>query len=164
VIDGVTITFLAPDSAWTASLTDPNLASVVALVRVGDVRILLMGDAERAEEEWLLSQDRAALRADILKVAHHGSRTSSIEPFLDAVSPRLALVSVGVGNTYHLPTPSVMRALGAHGAQVLRTDYLGTIVARTDGQRIFLEAAGDRWELPQRSPSSPSSSGASRDP
>ena len=47
-IDGVSITFLAPDSAWTASLTDPNLASVVALVRVGDVRMLFMGDAERA--------------------------------------------------------------------------------------------------------------------
>ena len=47
-IDGVSITFLAPDSAWTASLTDPNLASVVTLVRVGDVRMLIMGDAERA--------------------------------------------------------------------------------------------------------------------
>ena len=55
------ITFLAPDSAWTASLTDPNLASVVALVRVGDVRMLFMGDAERPEEEWLLAHDRAAL-------------------------------------------------------------------------------------------------------
>ena len=147
VIDGVTITFLAPDSSWTASLTDPNLASVVALVRFGDVRMLFMGDAERPEEEWLLAHDSAALRADILKVGHHGSKTSSSAAFIDAVNPRVALVSVGVGNTYHLPTPAVMKALSAHGAQVLRTDHLGTIVARTDGHRIFVDAAGDTWEL-----------------
>lgn len=153
-IDGVTITFLAPDSAWTASLTDPNLASVIARVRVGDVRILLVGDAERPEEEWLLARDSAALRADILKVGHHGSGTSSTERFLSAVRPRLALVSVGAGNSYHLPTPSVMRALAAHGAEVLRTDHLGAIVVRTDGRRIFIDAAGDTWELLRESPAS----------
>jgi competence protein ComEC len=147
-IDGVSITFLAPDSAWTASLTDPNLASVVTLVQVGDVRMLIMGDAEEPEERWLLEHSAAMLRADILKVAHHGSKTSSSAAFLDAVQPRLALVSVGAGNSYHLPTPSVMRALSAHGAHVVRTDLLGTIVARTDGHRVFVDAAGDSWELP----------------
>lgn len=154
-IDGVTITWLAPDSAWTSSLTDPNLASIVALVRVGDVRMLFVGDAERAEEEWLLARDAAALRADILKVGHHGSGTSSTERFLSAVRPRLALVSVGAGNSYHLPTPSVMRALAAHGAQVLRTDHLGGIIVRTDGRRIFVEAAGETWELSRDSSGSP---------
>jgi DNA internalization-related competence protein ComEC/Rec2 len=150
-IDGVSIRFLAPDSAWTASLVDPNLASVVTLVRMGDVRILFMGDAERPEEEWLLDHAGAELHADILKVGHHGSRTSSSPAFLDAVRPRVALVSVGAGNSYHLPTPSVMRELAAHGAEVLRTDRLGTIIARTDGRRIFIEAAGDTWELPRHS-------------
>jgi competence protein ComEC len=87
------------------------------------------------------------LRADILKVGHHGSRTSSSEQFLDAVRPRLALVSVGAGNVYHLPTPMIMDRLAARGAQVLRTDRLGTIVARTDGRRIRVAAAGDEWEL-----------------
>jgi len=154
-IDGVSLTFLAPDSAWTASLDDPNLASVVVLVRVGDVRILLMGDAERPEENWLLAHEAGWLHADILKVGHHGSSTSSSEPFLDAVGPRLALVSVGTGNTYHLPTPAIMRALAAHGAQVLRTDRLGTIVARTDGHRIFIDAGGDTWELPPAPPRDP---------
>ncbi|HEY9229548.1 MAG TPA: DNA internalization-related competence protein ComEC/Rec2 [Gemmatimonadaceae bacterium] len=151
VIDGVTITFLAPDSAWTASLTDPNLASVIARVTYGDVRMLLVGDAERAEEEWLLARDRDALRADILKVGHHGSSTSSTEEFLDAVRPSLALVSVGAGNTYHLPKVEVLQRIARYGAQVLRTDHLGTIVARTDGARLFIEAAGDRWELPRES-------------
>ena len=151
-IDGVTITLLAPDSAWTSSLADPNLASVVALVRVGSVRMLLVGDAERAEEEWLLPRDSLALRADILKVGHHGSGTSSSQRFLDAVRPRLALVSVGAGNSYHLPTPAVMRRLAADGAEVLRTDRVGTIVVRTDGHRIFVEAAGDTWELSEGLP------------
>ena len=147
-IDNVSISFLAPDSAWTASLTDPNLASVVALVRYGDIRMLMMGDAEQPEENWLLQHEGPLLRADVLKVGHHGSKTSSSDAFLDAVQPRLALVSVGVGNMYHLPTPDIMRALAAHGAQVLRTDRLGTIVARTDGRRLFVDAAGDSWELP----------------
>jgi competence protein ComEC len=151
VIDGVTITFLAPDSTWTAGLTDPNLASVIARITFGNVRMLLVGDAERAEEDWLLARDPEALRADILKVGHHGSSTSSTEAFLDAVRPSVALVSVGEGNVYDLPKPEVMQRLAAFGAQVLRTDRLGTIVARPDGERIYLEAAGDRWELARRS-------------
>jgi competence protein ComEC len=150
-VDGISLTFLAPDSAWTASLDDPNLASVVTLVRVGDIRILLMGDAERPEEDWLLAHERSLLRADILKVGHHGSKTSSSPEFLDAVQPRLALVSVGAGNTYPLPTPAIMRALARRGAQVLRTDHLGTIVARTDGHRILIAADGDTWALPPSS-------------
>jgi competence protein ComEC len=146
-IDGVSLQILAPDSAWTASLDDPNLASVVVLARYGDVRMLFMGDAERPEEEWLLSHARDDLAADILKVGHHGSKTSSSDDFLAAVRPRLALVSVGAGNSYHLPTPAIMARLEAIGAQVLRTDRVGTIVARTDGRRILVSADGDEWEL-----------------
>jgi competence protein ComEC len=147
-IDGVTLTFLAPDSTWTASLTDPNLASVVTLIRAGDVRMLMMGDAEAPEEKWLLDHAAASLHADILKVGHHGSGTSSTEDFLDAVAPRLSLVSVGAGNSYHLPTPLVMRRLAAHGSQVVRTDQLGTVVVRTDGHRIFVDAGNESWQLP----------------
>jgi competence protein ComEC len=150
-IDGVSLELLAPDSVWTASLVDPNLASVVVLVRYGDIRMLFMGDAEEPEERWLLAHERDELHADVLKVGHHGSKTSSSEPFLNAVNPRLALVSVGAGNSYHLPTPAIMERLAQHGAQVLRTDRLGTIVARTNGHRVTIEAAGDTWDLPPRS-------------
>jgi len=149
-IDGVTLEFLAPDSVWTSALVDPNLASVITLVRYGDVRMLLMGDAERPEEDWLLAHEVSELHADILKVGHHGSKTSSSDAFLAAVRPRLALVSVGAGNKYGLPTPQIMDRLAAGGAQVLRTDRLGTIVARTDGHRVFVEAGGDQWELRPR--------------
>jgi competence protein ComEC len=92
-IDGVSIRFLAPDSAWTASLTDANEASAVALVQYGRVRFLMTGDAEAGEEMWMLSHNADALRADVLKVGHHGSSTSSTADFLAAVHPKVALIS-----------------------------------------------------------------------
>jgi competence protein ComEC len=152
-VDGMVIEFLAPDSAWTVSLSDPNAASTVVRVRYGAVRMLLTGDAEAAEEAWLLARDPGAVRAEVLKVGHHGSRTSSTPEFVDAVAPRLALVSVGVGNMYGHPSPEVMERLTAVGATVLRTDQLGPIVIRTDGARIAVEAAGHGWEVRQPLPS-----------
>jgi competence protein ComEC len=158
VVDGVSVRVLAPDSAWTASLDDPNLASVVVSVRVGEVRFLLVGDAEAAEERWLLARARAdrtvadALRADVLKVGHHGSSTSTTPEFLGAVSPSLALVSVGAGNVYGHPSATVLHRLRQAGAEVLRTDQRGTLVVRTDGRRILVEAGGERWRLGDRAP------------
>jgi competence protein ComEC len=146
-IDGVALTFLAPDSAWTVGLKDPNLASTVAIARFGLVRFLLVGDAERAEEDWLLDQHRDELRADVLKVGHHGSSTSSSDAFLAAVHPDVAIISVGAGNKYGHPSIDVLRALSRFGAQVLRTDEAGTVIVRTDGAHIEIEAGGDRWQV-----------------
>lgn len=139
IVDEATIRFLAPDSAFEASLPDPNNASTVAQVQVGNVRFLLMGDAERAEENWLLEHQPELLSADVLKVGHHGSSTSSTAAFLDAVKPRIALVSVGVRNSYGHPSPAVMADLVRRGAQVLRTDRLGTVVVATDGRSIVVK-------------------------
>ena len=144
-LDGVHIRFLAPDSAWAASLTDPNEASAVALVQYGQVRFLMTGDAEAGEEAWMLAHDVTALRADVLKVGHHGSSTSSTAAFLDAVQPKLALISVGAENTYGHPSPAVVRELVTRGVQVLRTDHVGTVVVRTDGRSLDVEAGGERW-------------------
>ncbi len=146
-IDGVSVSFLAPDSAWTVGLKDPNLASTIAVVRYGMVRFLLVGDAERAEEDWLLAQHRDELRAQVLKVGHHGSSTSSSDAFLDAVHPDVAVISVGAGNMYGHPSNDVLRALSRVGAEVLRTDEAGTVIVRTDGVHIEIEAKGDKWEL-----------------
>lgn len=146
-VDGVRLTVLAPDSAWLSGLRDPNEGSVVVLVRYGAVRFLLMGDAERGEEEWLLAHAASRLHADVLKVGHHGSITSSTEPFLGAVAPRVALVSVGAGNRYGHPSPAVMHALARHGTLVLRTDRAGSVVVRTDGNTLEIEEDGDRWKL-----------------
>jgi competence protein ComEC len=150
VVDEVVLTALAPDSTWAATLADANLASSVLVARIGAVRVLLTGDAEGPEEDWLLAHDPDALEADVLKVAHHGSRTSTTPAFLAADRPRLALVSVGAHNTYGHPDAGVLQRLHAAGAQLLRTDRAGTIVVRTDGRRITVEARGERWTIPER--------------
>jgi competence protein ComEC len=115
------------------------------------VRFLLVGDAERGEEDWLLARHPGDLRADVLKVGHHGSSTSSSDAFLAAVSPRLAVISVGALNKYGHPSGDVIRALHRVGAEVLRTDEAGTIVIRTDGVQIEVEAKGEKWELARES-------------
>ena len=145
-LDGVRLRVLAPDSAWTAEQTGPNDASTILRVEYGDVSMLLVGDAERAQEAHLLDVLPVdALRADVLKVGHHGSRTSSTAPFLDAVAPTLALVSVGRSNRYGHPSPGVLAALAARGATVLRTDVAGTVVLRTDGRSLHVVTATRTW-------------------
>ncbi|CAN5282769.1 hypothetical protein BH23GEM2_BH23GEM2_02810 [soil metagenome] len=147
VADGVRITFLAPDSAWAATLDDPNEASAVALVRYGGTRVLLTGDAERGEEEWLLRHARDLLDVDVLKVAHHGSRTSSGAGFLDATTARLALISVGAENAYRHPNEEVLERLHQRRIRVLRTDHHGAIVVRTNGADIHVRHGGGDWLL-----------------
>jgi competence protein ComEC len=85
-------------------------------------------------------------------VGHHGSSTSSSDAFLAAVSPRLAVISVGALNKYGHPSSDVIQALHRVGAEVLRTDEAGTIVIRTDGVHIEVEAKGEKWELARESP------------
>jgi competence protein ComEC len=155
VVDGVTLEFLAPDSSWTVVLDDPNEASTIVRMRYGDVSVLLTGDAEEREEHWLLEHAWERLASDVLKVGHHGSATSTSLDFLSAVGPRLALVSVGAGNTYRHPSADVMRRLTDHGATVLRTDQLGTVILRIDGKRIEVEAGGHRWTAAQPLPEAP---------
>lgn len=146
-VDGVTLRFLAPDSAWTAALNDPNEASAIVLVQFGSSRFLFMGDAERAEERWLIDHALRDLHADVLKVGHHGSSTSSTDELLRAVHPSLAVVSVGADNLYGHPSNDVLAALARAGARTVRTDVSGTIVVRTDGKRITCEAAGETWDI-----------------
>lgn len=149
-VDGVVVRFLAPDSLWTMSLSDPNEASTIALVEYGSARFLLTGDAEQAEEGWLLDHARADLAADVLKVAHHGSSTSSGDRFLEAVNPALAVISVGADNLYGHPSADVIAGLDRVGARIMRTDESGTIVVRTDGTRITVTASGEQWDLSRR--------------
>ena len=148
--DGARIRFLAPDSAWTSSLNDPNEASTVALVEYGETRFLLMGDAEQSEEGWLLDHAYGDLRADVLKVAHHGSTTSTTDRFLSAVQPTLAIISVGADNIYGHPSADVLASLGRIGARTMRTDELGTIVIASDGKRITGKAGGETWDISRR--------------
>ena len=149
VLDGVTLTVLAPDSSWTMAQHDANETSVVLRVAYGRTRLLLTGDAERGEEDWLLRHYRRdELAADVLKLGHHGSRTSSSVALLDAVAPRLAIASVGAGNRYGHPAPETLGALLARGIPALRTDLEGTVVVRSNGEQLTVETHGDHWILP----------------
>jgi competence protein ComEC len=93
------------------------------------VRFLLTGDADAAAEHRLLELD-ADVRADVLKVPHHGSRTSSSAAFLDAVEPVLAVASIGRGNRFGHPAAEVVARYIDRGIPLLRTDRDGSIVIR----------------------------------
>ncbi len=147
-IDGVDFQVLAPDSTWTAEQHDANETSVVLRVQYREKVFLLTGDAEANEEAWIIAHTPAdQLRADVLKVGHHGSRTSSTPRFLDAVRPSLGLVSVGEGNHYGHPSPQTLGAFATRGIPILRTDREGAIVVSTDGHSITVSSRQDTWTL-----------------
>ncbi len=112
-----------------------NNQSIVLRVRYGNAGLLLTGDIERAAERTLVDAG-GGLKADVLKVAHHGAATSSSPEFLAAVKPQVAIVSAGLGNAFNHPRDEVLRRLRGVGAQVFRTDLAGDVVVRTDGHEI----------------------------
>jgi competence protein ComEC len=107
-------------------VSKPNEASLVLRIGMGDQAALLTGDIER-EGEAVLLRDQAPIRAQVLKVPHHGSRTSSTPAFVGAVRPEVALVSVGYRNRFHHPHPEVVDRYRALGVRLLRTDLNGAI-------------------------------------
>jgi competence protein ComEC len=126
-----TVQVLAPCPGPTSD-RGPNDNSFVLRIVHGDRTALLTGDAEHALEDELLARVGAAgLRAEVLKVGHHGSRTSSSDAFLAAVAPRVATVSAGLRNRFGHPHPVVLERLATHSVEVLRTDQLGTIREET---------------------------------
>ncbi len=131
-LDSVRFRVLHPDTTWAGWAADVNDDSVVLLVEYGAFRALFTGDAGVAVEQALHSRIG---RVDLLKVGHHGSRTSTGDAWLAELSPRLAVVSVGT-NTYGHPAPEVLERLGAHHADIWRTDREGTISVVTDGRQV----------------------------
>ena len=109
-----------------------NDRSVVLRITYGKRSLLLMGDAERALEAALL-RSGADLRADVLKLAHHGSRSSSTDRFLDAVRPKLAIISARRAPSRPLPSARVLHRLRERGIEYLRTDRNGTVTVRFRG-------------------------------
>jgi competence protein ComEC len=112
-----------------------NDDSVVVEVVFGDVAILLTGDVGVDVERALVPQLTPA-RIRVLKVAHHGSRTSSSRDLLEAWRPQIAVISCGRGNTFGHPAPEVLQRLDAVGASVYRTDRDGQITLETNGRQV----------------------------
>jgi competence protein ComEC len=128
---------------WPIPSTDQNLSSgnndsLVLHFRFGDRSILLTGDIEAPAEKALVETEnlRHNLRADIVKVAHHGSKSSSIEGFIAASHPSLAVISVGRTSIFGHPNPAVVERWKASGAQVWTTGNSGTITVRTNGKDL----------------------------
>lgn len=119
---------------------DSNDNSIVLKVSFGASSFLFTGDAERAEEQDLLNAG-VNLQSTVLKVGHHGSDTSTSYPFLRAVAPQYAVISVGAGNSYGHPTEAVLSRLRDAGVTTFRTDMQGEITAVSDGQTINFSTA-----------------------
>jgi competence protein ComEC len=138
--DGATLRVLAPCPSFTPH-RGANDNSIVISIEYGARRFLFTGDAEQEEESELLRKHPDDLRADYLKVGHHGSRTSTSEAFLSAVAPALATLSCGVRNRFGHPHVATVERLAAHGVEALRLDRSGSVIITTDGQSLSARAA-----------------------
>ncbi|MGC8755603.1 MAG: DNA internalization-related competence protein ComEC/Rec2 [bacterium] len=118
---------------------DLNNYAVITRLVYRQVSILFTGDIEKKAEELLVDKYNTDLKADILKVAHHGSKTSSSERFLDAVGPKIAIISVGETNPFHMPSKAVLKRLFERNVNVYRTDRQGAIRITTDGRDISIK-------------------------
>ena len=122
------------------SAEDSNDNSIVLKLSFGATTFLFTGDAERTEEQDLLNAG-VNLQSTVLKVGHHGSDTSTSYPFLRAVAPQYAVISVGAGNSYGHPTEAVLSRLRDAGVTTFRTDMQGEITAVSDGQTVNFSVA-----------------------
>lgn len=135
---GTIIDILFPDrdvSAWST-----NDGSIVARLSYGMTTIMLTGDATSKTEKIILENNPAdQIQSDILKVGHHGSRSSTSFSFAQAVTPKYALISSGKNNNYGHPHADTLKTLESAGVKILRTDQLGTIIVKSDRSML-------RWQ------------------
>ncbi|TGE31593.1 ComEC/Rec2 family competence protein [Desulfosporosinus sp. Sb-LF] len=128
---GVTAVLLAPVKD---TYDQDNNYSAVLKVSYGDTSFLFTGDAEGESERDMIASG-ANLKATVLKVGHHGSRSSSTDPFMKAVSPKYAVIEVGP-NSYGHPTSTILNRLSSSGIKTYRTDQQGTVTAVSDGKSV----------------------------
>jgi competence protein ComEC len=131
-----TVRVLAPASAYRPGDSATNDDSLVLHLSYGGHSALLEGDAEAPSETAMLSLPSSDLFSDLLKVGHHGSKTSTIPPFLARVRPRFAVISVGPYNSYHHPRWETLEKLQLEGAGTWRTDLLGISTFYIDGTGV----------------------------
>jgi len=132
---GAAMKIIFPDrdvSTWPT-----NDGSIVARLTYGKNSIMLTGDASIKTEQIILNDNpQGSLKSDILKVAHHGSRNSTSEEFLQAIDPKIALISDGKNNKYGHPHQEVLDLLAKFGIEIFRTDQVGTIIIKCDNMEV----------------------------
>lgn len=155
VADEVTLTFPGRDSTPRLHAPSANRGSAIIRVRVGEVRILLLGNPGRAELQWLLANDGDALAADVVAIDGRARDAGALPALAAAVSPRIVLVPVDARRPDAAAASPLLERFAAAGAQLLRTDRLGSVVVRLDGRSLRVEADGDAWDVPLRSTPTP---------
>jgi competence protein ComEC len=140
IVGGARVELLAPCPGFVPA-RDANDNSLVLRVTYGTHAALLMGDAEAIEESELVRNQGEKLRASLLKVGHHGSRTSTSEALLHAVRPTWATISCGVRNRFGHPHAPVLARLAAHGVDAIRLDRSGGAIWVTDGRQVGVTTA-----------------------
>jgi beta-lactamase superfamily II metal-dependent hydrolase len=129
---GLTVTVLGPVGS---NYEDLNDTSLVLMVQFGEKKFLFTGDMEAFAENELLSSN-ISLKADVLKVGHHGSYSSTSAAFLKAVDPDYAVISCSKDNEYGHPHRGPMENLESLNVEIYRTDYMGTVMVMTDGKTL----------------------------
>lgn len=150
-INGTKVEVLNPSRSALSDREDPwsqaNDDSIVLKITYGTQQFLLPGDIEREAEARMVRSGKD-LKSDVLKVPHHGSKTSSTATFIEAISPSYAVFTVGYRNIFKLPNPKVLNRYENTGCRILRTDRNGSITFETNGQTLkvntFLDYPGDR--------------------
>jgi competence protein ComEC len=120
---------------WKKYRTDVNNSSLVVKIVFGKRSFLFLGDVEKEAEDVLINY-ADLLNADVLKIPHHGSETSSTEALLKIVQPKFAIISVGKNNKFKFPSSTVIRRLDDLNIPVIRTDENGAVVFKTDGDKL----------------------------
>ncbi len=137
-VGNATLQFLAPNSA---TYQDMNNYSIVCKLRFGNTSYLFTGDAESLSEGEILAK-QLDISADVLKLGHHGSHSSTSQAFLNKINPRYAIVSCGKDNDYGHPHQETIDKLNKKGIEILRTDVSGTIISTSDGNDITFNTSG----------------------
>lgn len=131
-LGGAKVTFLGPDRKYE----DSNNSSLILLIEHGKNTFLFTGDAEAESEKALVKGWGTQVRVDVLKAAHHGSKTSTGEKLLDTIKPQYAVISCGEDNPYGFPHAQTLNNLRARGIEVFRTDEQGSIVVTSDRETL----------------------------
>jgi len=145
-IGNLVLTFLAPNSS---KYDDLNNYSIVIKLEYGKTSFIFMGDAEGVSENEILAK-QLDIQADVLKVGHHGSHSSTTQAFIDKVNPKYAVISCEKGNDYGHPHKETIDNLNNKNIKVFRTDMQGTIIATSNGENITfnVEPVDKKFNVP----------------